>query len=95
MADSDEEYARCRARHDSLCNARAVVRSKLFMGSAEKSATAREHQAQNSQYYRDHLELIDNANADMLILQNKRSTAHTLIDCWRSLNAARNKGQIL
>ena len=95
LAETDEQYARARALHDGLCNQRPVLRSQLFMRSTEKSATAREHQAQTSDAYLQHLAKIDMANLDVLTLQAKRSTAQVVIDCWRSLNSARNKGQII
>ncbi|NIP25771.1 MAG: hypothetical protein GWN94_02585 [Phycisphaerae bacterium] len=61
----------------------------------EGAVQAREHAAQNHPDYIKHLNDIDRANEKMLILRNQRATAHTVIDCWRSLNAARNKGQIV
>lgn len=50
--------------------------------------------AEASEAYRLNLDLIGNAVYDYQVIRNRRSTATTIIDIWRSENANRRTGNI-
>lgn len=56
---------------------------------AEKDAICR-----NSEAYNEWREKYENAVADYELIRNRRHTADTLIECWRSLNANRRQGSV-
>lgn len=95
LSSTDQDYARVRALYEGLSEQRKVVKSQAFLHSGASSAAAREQEAYNSMAYVQHLQKMEMAHVEMLTLQAKRSTECIIIDCWRSLNAARNKGQIM
>ena len=89
LAESDERYARAKALHSGLTEQRKIVKAQCFLASGASSATAREQEAYASPRYADHITKITSAEQDYLFLQAQRTTQATIIDCWRSLNAAR------
>lgn len=95
LAESDYEYARLKALHNGLLQQRPTIKAMAFMKSREGPIAQREHMAAIDFQYQKHLEKIELAEVEMLTLQNQRRTNEITIDCWRSLNAARNKGQIV
>lgn len=95
MAGSDVDFAKSRTLHEGLKEQLKTVKALAFMRSMEKSATAKEQAAICSMDYITHLGKIDTAALDFHTLYATRSTVSLRIDCWRSLNAARNKGQIV
>lgn len=95
LARTDLEYARARALYEGFTEQRKVVKARQFSQSRASSMTGKEQDAYNSMHYQQHLQKIQDAHIEYLTLQAKRATETTIIDCWRSLNAARNKGQII
>jgi hypothetical protein len=95
LAETDEEMARLRALHNGLTNQKATIRAMAFMGAKEGPVAQKEHAACLSFQYQQHLEKIELAEIEMLTMQNRRQTQELIIDCWRSLNAARNRQQIV
>ncbi len=95
LADTDQPYANAKALYDGLCEQKKIVKANHFVRCGATTASAREAESYNSMEYRSHLSKIQDANAEYLLLLAKRQTECTIIDCWRSLNAARNKGQII
>lgn len=93
LAHSDQDYARARALYEGLSEQRKTVKANNFLRSGGSSASAREQESYNSMEYRQHLSKMEVAHLEYLTLQAKRSTEGIIIDCWRSLNAARSKGQ--
>ena len=94
LAESDENYAKAKSLHEGLVNQLKTIKAIAFGRSMASSASAKEQDAYRSRDYQYHLEKIERASVDYLTLQAKRYTAATVIDCWRSLNAARSRGQI-
>lgn len=92
LATTDEEYARLRALTSGLDRQLKTIKALAFRASRESSATAREQEAACSPMYTEHLKKIELAETEFYTLHERRNTAVTLIDCWRSLNAARNRG---
>ena len=53
-----------------------------------------EQEAYNSEEYREHLEKIQNAEADYQLLQNKRKRADLTIEMFRTYSANQRRGNI-
>ena len=94
LSESDEEYASLRALVQGLDRQTRTIKAIAFERAREGSAAAKEQAAYASIQYREHLQKIELAERECLILQERRNTAVTTIDCWRSLNAARNRGMM-
>ena len=95
LADTDEDYARKQALYSGLDEQTKSVKAQIAQMSKGSSAAAKEMFALQSNEYKRHLTKVEDAHIDYLILKNQRSTQEKVIDCWRSLNSARNKGQIV
>lgn len=92
LAETDAEMARRKAYFNGLDRQTKTIKAMQFQRSAESSAAAREQAALVSPAYRQHIELVNQAEHDYLELLEHRATAIVVIDCWRSLNAARSRG---
>jgi hypothetical protein len=95
LSNSDVDFARAKTLYDGLSLQRKTVKANCFIRSGEKSAASKEQTAYQMPDYVMHLQKVETANLEYLTLLAQRSTAVIVIDCWRSLNAARNKGQIV
>ena len=95
LSQSDEEFARLKALTQGLDEQKKIVKAASFLRGGGTSAAQNEQIALNSQDYRQHIDKWHDANLNFLTLQAKRHTAEITIDCWRSLNAARNRQQIV
>ena len=95
LANTDVNYARAKTLYDGLMEQRKTIKANCFIRSGDKSATAKEQAAYSMPDYVMHLRKIETAQLEYLTLQAQRSTASIVIDCWRSLNAARTKGMII
>lgn len=95
LSSTDEEYARKQALYTGLDEQTKSVKAQIAQMSKGTSAAAKEMFALQSDAYRQHLNKVQNAHTDYLILKAQRSTQSVVIDCWRSLNSARNKGQVI
>lgn len=95
LAETDVDYAQKQALYSGLDEQSKTVRAQIGFMCKEKTGTAKEMFALQSDAYKKHLNKLQNAQTDYLILRAQRSTQATVIDCWRSLNSARNKGQII
>lgn len=95
LAETDEPYARVRALVAGLERQKTTIKAQAFRRAKDGPVSQKEAIATTSHEYQEHLKSIEVAEIEMFIMQNKRGTEHAVIDCWRSLNAARNKGQIV
>lgn len=95
LANSDVDYARAKTLFDGLTMQRKTIKANCFIRSGEGSAAAKEQAAYQMPDYVRHLQKMETAQLEYLTIQAQRYTAAIVIDCWRSLNAARNKGQIV
>lgn len=95
LATTDEDYARCKSLYEGLSEQKKVIKGAAFLRSSQSAQTAKEQDAYASQMYREHLQKLEQANYNYLTLQANRITATIKIECWRSLNAARNRGQFI
>jgi hypothetical protein len=92
LCSTDEQLARCRARFNGLKEQIKVVKSMAYQRSISTVAATKEQDAYSSSQYREHLQKMHDAEYDFMLIATKRETELTIIDCWRSLNAAKNKG---
>jgi hypothetical protein len=95
LAETDEECAALRADHarakfraESICNAQKQA-------STAKTVAERQTEAEISKAHTDAKLAEFEAFFAYESMKNKRATECIVIDTWRSLNAARNKGQIV
>lgn len=94
LAETDETCAQLRADH-----ARAEFRAKsvknALMGAYSGTVADRQAEAECSKEHADAKELEFDLFMKYEAIKNKRATQCIIIDTWRSLNAGRNKGQII
>jgi len=95
LAESDEEEANLRAAMDGAKKKMESEFTILAAHSGEKTVLEKEAFA----YSHDNYKAAESSWLSALSrhghVKNRRSTGCILIDAWRSLNAARNKGQII
>ena len=94
LANTDEEYGRLCAGVSALDHACKTIKALEYL---KTSGTVGERQAivDSSQAYTDWTNKMENFVADREIMRARRATASLLIELWRSVNAARSKGQII
>lgn len=95
LASTDVDYARAKTLYDGLVEQRKTIKANCALRSGEKTAGRAEMIAYTMPDYSMHLQKMETAHLEYLTLQAQRNTQAIVIDCWRSLNAARNKGQIV
>ena len=94
LADTDVEFARTQTHYNAMDDMTKSVRAQVSFRSKEKAVAAKEIFAMQSPDYLSHLAKVEKANVEYLTLRAIRSTKSQIIDCWRSLNSARNKGNV-
>jgi hypothetical protein len=92
LSRTDEALASARARFNGLRESAKVVKAMAYQRSISSVAAQKEQDAISSAQYREHLNKMQDAEYEYMLLQTKRETETVIIDCWRSLNAARTKG---
>lgn len=95
LATTDEPAAELRAEVERAEFRAKAVRDTMFLHVEGKSATERASKAGASEEYSTAMEAYFLALKTSDAMRNKRTTEAIVIDCWRSLNAGRNKGQII
>lgn len=95
LAETDEECAKLRADHARAEFKAKSIKNAIFHSIATGSIADRTAEAEVSEEYIE----AKTAEFDYFMryeaMKNKRATESILIDTWRSLNAGRNKGQIV
>ena len=94
LANTDEEYGQLCAAVSAMEHKGKTVKAIQYLST---SGTVGERQAtvDASQAYKGWTEEMENTVADREIMRARRATASLLIELWRSVNAARSKGQII
>lgn len=95
LAETDEPYARARALVNGLERQKSVIKAEATRRIKDGTQGAKEAMAYTSMEYQHHIAKIEAAETEMLLIQAKRDTEKTVIDCWRSLNASRRQGNIV
>lgn len=71
-----------------------TILAVAMLESQEKTAGLREAEARASDEYQVWQKSYENAVLDYEHLRNKRNSESLVIECWRSINANRRKGNI-
>ena len=94
LAETDEKCAQLKTLSE-----REKLKAKAIWGAVASRASGtvleREASAENHEDYQSAMAAHFNALTEFEAMRNKRATESIVIDVWRSLNAARNKGQIV
>lgn len=93
LISTDVEFARAKTLYDSLCDQKKTV-AALEYGRLTGSAAEKNQQALASESYVLHLSAIRDAQMEFEILRSKRLSNQAVIEMWRSINSARNKGNV-
>ena len=95
LADTDEDCAELRADHARSKFRADSIHNAIFMSYDKGSVADRKARAETEPRYRDAKSAEFDAFLAYEAMKNKRITETIVIDTWRSLNSARNKGQII
>ena len=93
LLSTDEEYARTKTLYDALCEQKKTI-AALEYGKLSGSAAEKNQQALASDNYQSHLRAIRDAQIEFETVRAVRISKQALIEMWRSINSARNKGNI-
>ena len=94
LAETDAQCAELRANHARAEYMAKSVRNAIFAAS-DGTVADRNAAAENSPEYEEAKLAEFQAFQEYEAMKNKRATESIVIDVWRSLNSARNKGQIV
>lgn len=94
LAETDEQEADLKANADGAKRAMDAVFA-MVAAHSQGTVLEREAAAYESKRYQDAESHYLCCLAEHGAIKNKRATETILIEVWRSLNAARNKGQIV
>jgi len=94
LAETDEDCALHRANHARAEFKAKSVKNTVF-ASLDGSVADRNAKAESSAKYVDAKKEEFVFFFEYEAMKNKRATESIVIDTWRSLNAGRNKGQII
>ena len=95
LAETDEQCASYRADHAGAEFVAKSVKNTVFKSLDKGSVADRTAEAESSREYVEAKEEEFDAFFLYEAMKNKRATESIVIDTWRSLNAGRNKGQII
>ncbi len=93
LVATDEEYARAKTLYDALSEQRKSI-AAIEYGKLQGSAAEKTQQALASEPYQAHLQAMRDAQLEFELVRNQRLTKQAIIEMWRSVNSARQKGNI-
>lgn len=93
LAETDEPCAKAKSLLVGLDHQLKTIKAVSFT-TASGTMAEKEAKAYASQSYREHVAKIEQATYDYEILRNKRLTEELVVECWRSINANRRKGNV-
>lgn len=94
LAQTDLAIAQAKSLMIGLDEQRKTIEADEFLKN-EGSAAERKQRALASESYCHHIEAYKDSVLTYETLRNRRLTATLQIEMWRSVNSARNKGQIV
>ena len=94
LAETDEKFAYHKSHVARTEHKAKAIKQAMFL---RHSGTVAERQAlaEDSEEYKGALDNYFEALREFEHMKNKRQTECIVIDVWRSLNSARNKGQVV
>ncbi len=95
LSDTDKQYAQLVASKEAIKEEKARCLALAKVASGEKSDAAKTTEALASDEYGEWLQRWEDVVYEVERLKAVRLRMALTIDVWRSLNAARNKGQIV
>ena len=95
LAETDETDAYHKAHVARAEHKAKKIKEAMFLHSDKKTVADRQADAADSEEYDAAMANYFEAVREFQHVRNKRTTETIVIDVWRSLNAARNKGQIV
>ena len=93
LVDTDQEYARLKTLFDGLSEQKKSILA-IEYGKLTGSAADKTQNALSSVSYQKHLQALRDSQIDYETLKQTRLTKQLIIEMWRSINSARNKGNI-
>lgn len=93
LALTDEKCAKAKSLMLGLEHQLKTVKSVVYMQS-EGTVAERDATAYSSQEYREHVQKLEDATYDYELMRNKRLTEELIVECWRSVNANRRRGNM-
>ena len=94
LVNTDESAATSRAYMLGLEKQEKTILATELLKSEQKTGPLREAEARVSDVYKEWRKVYENALFDFEIAKNRRNTAALVIECWRSENANRRKGNL-
>lgn len=94
LAETDKGFAIAKSYMIGLDDQKKTILATQYVN-AEGSQGDKNQIALASGEYKVHLKKYKDSVYDYEILRNKRITESLIVEVWRSLNAARNKGNIV
>src|SRR6185436_9397519 len=92
LAETDDPCAMAKSLMDGLENQKKSVLSIAFLQADAKTVAEREAIAYASETYIAHIGKLEAATYDYETMRNKRLTEELIIECWRSMNANKRRG---
>ena len=93
LISTDEEYARAKTLYDALCEQKKTI-AAIEYGKLTGTAAEKTQRALASDNYQSHLQAIRDAQIEFETVRARRISNQAVIEMWRSVNSARNKGNI-
>jgi len=95
LATTDEDYAKAKGLMDGLKKQEDTILAMEYLAQpSDKGVSDRNKAALTAQAYTVWREKYEQAVIDYELYRNKRATAETIIEVWRSLNANRRTGNV-
>jgi len=95
LAETDEECGKLRADHARAEFKAKSINKTIFKNITNGSIADRQAEADTDEVYFQAKQAEFDAFFKYESMKNKRITQTIIVDVWRSLNAGRNKGQII
>ena len=92
LADSEIEYSQLKASKETEKKRLEIVLAGLIMESHEKSHAMAETASKSHPEYLKSIEIYHDVLESFYLIEAKRARAETTIEVWRSVNAARGRG---
>jgi len=94
MVETDEPFAAAKSFMTGLEKQEKTILGLEVLASKLSGQQAKEAEARNSEPYSQWRKSYEDAVYNFELVRNKRNSEAMLIECWRSLNANRRKGNI-
>lgn len=93
-AETDQRLARYYGLWKGLEDNTKVVYAQCFMDASGSTIKEREMLAYMDERYIEHIEKLNNARTNHMILATKRSSEEHIVEVWRTLQANLRRGNI-